>query len=117
MQETNPYDAPEESTAADFAGGSRTLHVKSIDALSAGKLLGTLYALLGLIVGAFMSLIALLGAAVGGDAALGRFVGGVGAIVIIPILYGVMGFIGGLIGALLYNVVAGMVGGIRFDVD
>ena len=33
------------------------------------------------------------------------------------VIYGILGFIGGAIGALIYNLVAGMVGGIVFEVD
>ncbi len=42
---------------------------------------------------------------------------GVGAVVIFPILYGVMGFIVTLVGAWLYNLAAGMVGGVELDVQ
>jgi hypothetical protein len=41
---------------------------------------------------------------------------GVGAIVVFPILYGCMGFLGSLIVAWLYNLLAGMVGGIELDI-
>jgi hypothetical protein len=36
--------------------------------------------------------------------------------VMIPVLYGVMGFIGGIIGALIYNLVAKWIGGIEVEV-
>jgi hypothetical protein len=42
---------------------------------------------------------------------------GVGAIFILPIFYGGIGFIGMLIAAWLYNVIAGFVGGIELDVQ
>jgi hypothetical protein len=42
---------------------------------------------------------------------------GVGAIVFFPILYACIGFIGALIAAWLYNLVAGMVGGIELEVQ
>jgi hypothetical protein len=34
----------------------------------------------------------------------------------IPVMYGVMGFITGIIGAALYNVVAKMTGGLEFQI-
>jgi hypothetical protein len=46
----------------------------------------------------------------------GTFIGmlfGVGAIVILPICYGIMGFIISFISAALFNVAAGMTGGIE----
>jgi hypothetical protein len=42
---------------------------------------------------------------------------GVGAIIVLPIFYGVLGFIAFAIGAVLYNVLAGMVGGLRVEVE
>jgi len=51
-----------------------------------------------------------------GAAGLGAMVG-VGAIVIFPILYGCIGFVTTLIGAWLYNAVAGLVGGIEMEMQ
>ena len=94
--------------------------LRRIDPLSAGKFLGVLYALLGLLMGALFTLASLLGAVAaaqrGGNGAAGMLLG-VGAIVILPVLYGFAGFVGGLIGALLYNVVASLVGGIEIDLE
>jgi hypothetical protein len=42
---------------------------------------------------------------------------GVGAVVILPIMYGVFGVLGGAVGAALYNVFAGMVGGVEVDMS
>jgi hypothetical protein len=72
--------------------------VKSVGVLSIGKVLGCLYALMGLIVGGLFSLFSLAGAAAAvrnaGLAGLGALLFGVGAIVILPVFYGVVGFIG-----------------------
>ena len=35
----------------------------------------------------------------------------------IPITYGLLGFIGGAIGGLIYNALAGIVGGIKIDLE
>ena len=37
--------------------------------------------------------------------------------VALPIFYGVMGLLAGALGAVLYNVFAGMVGGVAIDVE
>lgn len=78
---------------------------------SAAKVVAVLYAIFGLVVGAFFSVAALLRADGGGIAP--RW--GVAAVVFFPVLYGVGGFIVTLITAWLYNVVAGAVGGVELD--
>jgi hypothetical protein len=42
---------------------------------------------------------------------------GIAGIVVLPIVYGILGFITTLIGAWLYNVLAGMVGGVELEVQ
>jgi hypothetical protein len=42
---------------------------------------------------------------------------GVGAIIILPILYGIFGALGGALTAVMYNVVAGMVGGLVVETE
>ena len=92
--------------------------VRQIEPFSCGKVLGALHALIGLIAGAFFSLFSLVGAvAAQGTEKVIPMLFGLGAIVLLPVIYGVMGFIGGIIGALLYNVVASVVGGIEIDVQ
>lgn len=95
--------------------------IRRIGVLSAGKVLGALYAGLGLIIGLFFSLFALLGlaAVLGGDhdGGLAGMLFGVGAVIALPLFYGVLGFIGGVISAFLYNLVAGIVGGIEIEVQ
>ena len=91
--------------------------VRSVAPLSVAKIAGVLYMLIGVLVGALFALAGLAGAFAGADEAgiIGSIMG-VGAIVVFPLLYGCFGFVFTLIGAWLYNLVAGMVGGIRFEV-
>jgi hypothetical protein len=95
--------------------------IRRVDPLSAGKVAGLLYALIGLLVGAVFSLIGMAGAAFGPEVGEGRAIFGllfgVGAIIALPIFYGVLGFICFAIGAVVYNVLAGMVGGVRIEVE
>jgi len=42
---------------------------------------------------------------------------GVGAIIFLPIFYGVLGLVAGAIGAALYNLFAGMLGGIELETE
>ena len=74
---------------------------------------------MGLLVGCIVSLIALVGGFASETfqaAGLGAMFG-VGAIIILPIFYGGLGFVMTLIGAWIYNVLAGLVGGIELDVQ
>jgi hypothetical protein len=92
--------------------------INRIGPLSAAKIAGTLYAVIGLIIGAFISLAAMAGA-LGSDDAGGAAMGalfGVGAIVLLPIVYGCLGFVSMAIMAWLYNVLAGAVGGVEVDI-
>ena len=92
--------------------------VKRIGVLSVGKVLGSLYVALGLMIGGLMSLISVIGVAAGAnDAGPAGLLIGAGAIVVIPIFYGVIGFVGGIIMAVLYNVVASVVGGIEIELS
>lgn len=93
--------------------------IKRIGPVSFAKITGTLYAVLGLVVGGIFSLAALAGAFTSDTSRGAGFVAviGVGAIVVFPILYGGFGFVASLIGAALYNGVARMVGGIELDVQ
>ena len=87
--------------------------------MSFAKVAGVVYALMGLMFGGIVSLASLVGAFAGNDGDGGMFFGalfGVGAVILLPIFYGCMGFVTTLIGAWLYNVVSGMVGGFEVDV-
>ena len=81
-----------------------TLTLKKIDALKWGMIAGALYALLSLIIIVPMFLfISLIGAAADFENA-GLGILGTGVFMLfMPILYGVIGFIIGWIGAMLFN--------------
>lgn len=95
--------------------------LKRVGILSCGKIMGIIYAVFGVIAGIFFSLFSLIGAAAGiqsdQPAAIFGIIFGVGAIVFFPVLYGLIGFIGGLLSAAVYNVIAGVVGGIELELD
>lgn len=103
---------------------TRELVVRRIGVLSAGKVYGAISAAFGLLIGIFFALASMVGAGLGiadadaaaGGAIVGAFFG-IGALVFLPLLYGVMGFVGGMLGAVLYNVFAGMVGGVSVELE
>ena len=91
--------------------------IKRVRPLSAAKITGTLYAILGLFFGACLTLIALAGGLASNDGP-SQMMGaafGIGAIIFLPVFYGGLGFLMTLLMAWLYNVVAGMVGGIEIE--
>jgi len=96
------------------------MELKSIGVMSCGKLLGAIYAMFGLIVGAIMALVSLAGVAAQPQMQneanpMMMFGAGIGALIFLPVLYGIVGFIGGITGSLIYNLVAGYVGGIELN--
>lgn len=92
--------------------------IRRFGVISFANIIGLLYGLLGLIVGAFISLFSLFGAALSSATGNGnpfRQLFGVAAIFVLPIIYGVLGWIGGVITMGLYNLVAGIIGGVEVE--
>jgi hypothetical protein len=82
-----------------------------VSPLRAGIIFGILYGLLSLIVLPFFLLAAIFGSK--GSSAIGAL--GMLFAIMLPVIYAVLGFIGGLIAAALYNVVAKWTGGFEFE--
>ena len=90
--------------------------------LPVAKLAGALYGIFGVFMGIAFALISQFGGlnATGGrdpDSVLFKLIFGAGAIVILPALYGLSGFLFGLLGTFVFNWLAGRLGGICADVD
>jgi len=81
------------------------------------KIMGLIQACMGLIFAPFFLLIGMLGSLAGQDKNPFAGVVGVFLALLMPIMYGAIGFIVGAIGALLYNLFAKLVGGIELDLD
>jgi hypothetical protein len=91
--------------------------VRRVGIFSVGKVMGVLYALMGLVIGGVFSLLSLLGAAARGlDGGIAAGLFGAGAIVVVPLFYGAIGFIAGIIFAALYNMIGSTVGGIEVEI-
>jgi hypothetical protein len=99
--------------------------IRRISPLSCAKVSGILYAGIGLLIGALFSVISVVIGGMAdqletGHAGMPGMFGalfGVAAIVILPICYGILGFVGGAITAWLYNIVAGVAGGLEIEVS
>ena len=87
--------------------------IKRVGVLKLAIFQGTLLAFFGLLAAVFMLMV---GSMFGAKAGLFGMAG-LAALIILPIVYGILGFIAGAIYAALYNLVAGMVGGIEIDVE
>jgi len=112
-------DAP----LAVMAGGAFLLpgvamvqHVKRIGIVQQGKLMGALYFLLGIVAAVCMWAVT----AAMPSLAMSRGFGmgmGVGFLVIAPLIYGVIGFLAGMLVAWLYNICASVVGGMELELE
>jgi hypothetical protein len=103
--------------------------VRRVGVWSVARLYGGISGVFGLLAGIVFALMATVGGlassmnadasakgagfAIGGLSALF----GVGAIVVLPICYGLLGLAGGALGAFFYNLFAGMFGGIEVEVQ
>ncbi len=101
------------------------LQVKKVGVLSVAKIQAIVMAGISLIfaipAGLILIVISLLGIGMSGSRGLaggGLGIGmGIFYMIALPIIYGIIGFIAGAIGALLYNFFAKIVGGIEIEVD
>lgn len=97
--------------------------ITKVGVMSLGKLLGLIYAAVGALFGLLYALFGIVGGgamlAMGGnDGPLGggMMMGmGLAAVVVLPILYGILGFIGGLLTALFFNIAAKYTGGLEIE--
>ena len=97
------------------------MQLKRIGPLSLARLAAGLYGAIGLFIGAIFAIAAMVGAGIGGAAGesnplLGVLLG-VGAIVFLPLIYGVLGALGALLIAALYNLLAGWLGGVDLTLE
>jgi hypothetical protein len=91
--------------------------IKSVGVLSVAKILGLVYACMGLIFAPFFLLISTLGSLVGQNKTPFGGIFGIAFALFMPIFYGLIGFIFGAIGALLYNLFAKLVGGFELELE
>lgn len=99
-----------------------TKTLKSIAPLQLGKILAIIYGLFSLIMLPIFGLFAILGSLAPDSQGAG---GGAGVAIglalvfclIMPFFYAIIGFLTGLVGGWIYNVVASWVGGIRVEVE
>jgi hypothetical protein len=95
--------------------------IKRVGVWSVARMYGALSAAMGLLFGVCVALFSLVGAGLArSDSGMPAWVGtvfGAGAVILLPIFYGVMGIVAGAIGAALYNALAGVVGGVSIEAE
>jgi hypothetical protein len=91
--------------------------VKSVGVLSVAKIMGMIYGCMGLVFAPFFLLVGLMGSTLGQHNSPLAGIFGVGFAVLMPVFYGGIGFISGLIGGLLYNLFARWVGGFELELE
>ena len=95
--------------------------LKSIGVLSAAKIAAVMYMVMGFLAGLFFAAIfSMMPAGLEGPDAPPAFLApmfGIGAIVIMPVMYGAIGFCVGAVGALIYNALAGVIGGVELRLE
>jgi hypothetical protein len=92
--------------------------IKKVNPLSCAKVAAVIYAGIGLIIGGMFSLLAMAGGFASETSRGGLFgmLVGAGAIIVAPIIYACMGFLGTLIAAVIFNIAVGIVGGVEIEV-
>ena len=97
----------------------KRLTINRFDPVSMGKILGGIYAVLGLFLGMFFGAMTMLEGGINqGNGPFGNFTVVLGGafLILAPIIYGLAGFISGVLMSLLYNLAAGYMGGIVMEV-
>jgi len=92
--------------------------IKKIGAMALGKVMGAMYAIIGLIIGGVVTIFSVLGSTFSSSGSIGRgTLFGVGAIIFLPILYGALGFISGVLSGWIFNLVTRWVGGLEIEFE
>lgn len=89
--------------------------IRSISRIEPGQfalIMGATYVLFGIIAAVLLFVFTSM---IPASAGLGGMTRGIG-VIFVPIIYGILGYVCGFIGAVIYNLVAGTVGGIKVTV-
>lgn len=109
---SNPFATPE--IQESYTPGQTKYRVKRLGVISVGVFAGIATALFSFLM-VCITFIFAMGLGVGGRIGASEFGTGIGALIIAPLIYGLVGFIGGVLQAIVYNIVAGLSGGIEIE--
>jgi hypothetical protein len=95
--------------------------IKAVGILSVAKIMGLVYGCMGVLFAPFFLLFGLIGSAAGQSKSPLTGIFGIGFGIalafVMPVLYGLMGFVMGAQGGLLYNLFARWVGGFELEIE
>ncbi|OIN93948.1 hypothetical protein COS81_00310 [candidate division WWE3 bacterium CG06_land_8_20_14_3_00_42_16] len=120
---TQPQVQPQSTASVSQPSNRQRVKIKRIGILSYALFSGLAGVIMGLIFGLLTSLFSLFGMAIGAafssdsSAGLLSLVFGIGALIIFPIIYGGMAFVFGALGAIFYNIIAKIMGGIAIEFE
>ncbi len=100
---------------------AKYIEFKELDVMSVGKISAAIAAVVGILAGLLLASILPFAGIFGTMPMMGWMMGGVSAIgltavVLLPIIYAVAGFVYGVVIAFLYNLIAARIGGIKVKV-
>lgn len=91
--------------------------IRRFEPFQLGKMLAVLYGAMGLLFLPFFLIFSLVASQLPNPRPPGLWMFGLGFTVMMPVMYAVMGFVSGVVGAWIYNVVAKWIGGIVVEVE
>jgi hypothetical protein len=99
----------------------KRIRLRRISVLSAGKVVGLVYAGLAFVIGTCIGLVALVGGLIGmsegEDEAIAAVFVGCGAPIVLPIVYGTIGGLMAMLIAFLCNAVSKFAGGVELELE
>jgi hypothetical protein len=91
--------------------------IKRFAPLQLGKMMGICYGIMGLLFCPIFLLMALMSPHLPPQQRVGVMAFGTGFAIAMPFIYAIMGFVGGIVSAFVYNLIARWVGGVEVEVE
>ena len=116
---TNPPESIQPGLTMDLTPPPLTVtrRIKRIAPLQLGKMMALTYGIMGLLFCPFFLLFSLFASQVPNAPRIGAMAIGTGFALMMPFFYAAMGFVFGVIGAFIYNLIAKWIGGIEVEVE
>lgn len=113
MHDANPYQTPPGAESQGFSSRNSRVLIRRVGVASLGVFMGAAGAAAGLLAAGFLMFITLAGIA----AEEGLNIGPAESILflVLPVVYGIMGFVAGVIYALIFNAIASLTGGLEIE--